>query len=167
MGELSEFHPDQLSNLVDIQEELDKLVAQESHDEDMSMSTVDDVDVVDHEVTIGEDQDNDTEMAMLPDIPGMEARHEEISHMMVDNLEIGQTITIEAPPVPVSIVEEKKIAAVKPDTFVPMSFPQLKTIRPLPEGLKGKKPQTISLGSINKKVSTITYFECNKPEVKD
>lgn len=155
MGELSEFHPDQLSNLEDIQEALNKLVGAELHDDtDMSMSTVDDVDVVDHEVTIGQDQE-DMDISTLPDIPDMENRHQEITDMLEDNLEIGQTITIEAPPVPV----EKKMVPIKPAMTVPVSFPQLKTIRPLPEALKGKRPGSFNLTSVKKSVSVIYAYK--------
>ncbi|XP_054269282.1 protein lin-54 homolog isoform X2 [Macrosteles quadrilineatus] len=157
MGELSEFHPDQLSNLEDIQEALNKLVGAELQDDtDMSMSTVDDVDVVDHEVTIGQDQE-DMDISTLPDIPDMENRHQEITDMLEDNLEIGQTITIEAPPVPV----EKKMVPIKPAMTVPVSFPQLKTIRPLPEALKGKRPGSFNLTSVKKSVLTKVIFTPN------
>lgn len=65
--ELSQFHPDQLSSLVDIQEELEKLEVNDDAEAVMALSTVDDVDVVDHEVTIVADQPNE-EISILPEI---------------------------------------------------------------------------------------------------
>lgn len=53
--------------MVDIQEELEKLEVNDDADTVMALSTVDDVDVVDHEVTIVADQPNE-EISILPEI---------------------------------------------------------------------------------------------------
>uniref|UniRef100_A0A1B6JGB0 CRC domain-containing protein n=1 Tax=Homalodisca liturata TaxID=320908 RepID=A0A1B6JGB0_9HEMI len=184
--ELSEFHPDQLSDFVDIQEELEKLEASENVtiDEIMSIPTVDDVNVVDHEVTIVAEQANE-EGAILPDITDIGDQSKDLSDFSIieENLDIGETITIATPSLHeqkaadhaqktnTSDQEKVKTAPIKPAATpvveqAAATLPQLKAIRPLPDTLKGKK-SFITVAQPKKNVLTKVIFTPNNHAAPD
>uniref|UniRef100_A0A1B6L2K0 CRC domain-containing protein n=2 Tax=Graphocephala atropunctata TaxID=36148 RepID=A0A1B6L2K0_9HEMI len=182
--ELSEFHPDQLSDFVDIQEELEKLEASENVniDEIMSIPTVDDVNVVDHEVTIVAEQ-ADEGNTILPDITDGQSKHFNDFSIIEENLDIGETITIASPSIlePQIIIDQVKqanpsnVEQVKTPVVRPASpvveqsaapVPQLKAIRPLPDTLKGKK-SFIAVAQPKKNVLTKVLFTSNNHAAPD
>lgn len=167
VAELSEFHPDQLSSLVDIQEELEKLEAdeplpREEVKPDESISMVDDANVVDHEVTIIADQPSE-EITILPEISDMvqdnvdlndqRSVEDSINAIFEDSLGLTEMIPQNSTNVkgPSLILQDKKN-----DTVIQQSSKyHLKMIKPYPDGVKGN---LISLAQPIKKNVSMQYY---------
>lgn len=166
--------------MVDIQEELEKL-EDVNIEEVMSISTVDNVNIVDHEVTIVAEQSNEN-ISILPDHQQPMVQDQEMNknslndEIMEENLEVGETITIGMP----NLSEQKIVDSLSnkieidninsqiqlatcpkampiksPMVQPPMSVPPLKAIRPLPvpEALIAKTAPFITMAQAKKNVS--------------